>query len=319
MAGLGAKIADLGSQGGFRTQRATVRIPTNSAGNQLAPVVTVDGNPLPAVWLGPMVVEDGDTVLVQIGGEGGLSTATVLQRLETTAMPPVGTVTVVPAGSTTITVAAGWLGAIPAAFVSTYTPTVGDVVMLLWQGSTPVALGKRSTTPSGNDGGGGSSGGGSSSSGTATIRPVDSGVWDASRGWNNYYDGLWQGAWGSYGPLRGTLWYGSGAAGVQGKTVTGARVYLGARRRAGSYNATIQLQVALHGQSTRGGYPANTTGAIGFDIPPSWPGGWLTLDAGWGAALAAGSGIVLVGGTYAGFNGPAEDAQSGLLELTWRG
>lgn len=321
MSGLDQSIAAAGTGTGVRTRVATVRIPTGSDGAQQAPVVTIDGTAIPVVWLGPTVVEDQDAVLVQINGDGGLSTAIVLDRLTSTAMPQVGTVTAVPSGSQTITVKAAWLGTINAVWVSTYTPKVGDTVMLMWQGSTPVVLGARSSTPAASGpGGGGTGGGGAAGSGVASIRPVEAGVWDESRGgWNSYYgQNLWQGSWGSYGPLRGTLWYGGGAAGVQGKTVTGARVYLGARRRAGNYNANIGLTLALHGQSTRGGNPAPITGGLGFTLPPNWPGGWLTLDTGWGATLASGAGLVMVGGDYIGINGPREDAQSGLLELTWK-
>jgi hypothetical protein len=105
---------------------------------------------------------------------------------------------------------------------------------------------------------------------------------------------------------------------VRGKTITGLRVYLGARRRAGYYNTSVQLQIAAHGQSTRGGSPTAITGQMSFSIPPGWGGGWLALDTGWGDKLAAGGGLFIVGGDYLGINGPGEDAQSGLLELTWR-
>jgi hypothetical protein len=57
---------------------------------------------------------------------------------------------------------------------------------------------------------------------------------------------------------------------------------------------------------------------MSFSIPPGWGGGWLALDTGWGDKLAAGGGLFVVGGDYLGINGPGEDAQSGLLELTWR-
>lgn len=308
------------SQGGTRTMLGTARIVVDQQGVQQSPVVTVGGSVIPVRWAGPVVVEDGDTVLVQIASErGAQATGLVLQRVMETSVPQAGTVKSVPSGSQTITVTALWLGDIACAFVGG-APSVGDTVMLLWQGSTPVAIGKKSTTPTAGGGRdpGGSGGGGQS--GVTTVRAIDSATWDDSRsGWNSYYGAnVWSGQWGSYGPLHGAYFYGGGAAGLAGRTIAGLRIRLGARRRAGNYNAAASLALATHGSSTRGGAPTATGGSGLLSIPVNAGPGWYDLPADWGPRVAAGGGIVFTGGDYLGINGIGEDPESGLLEFTWR-
>ena len=140
---LASMISAEGISAGTRTILGTVK---NRADG--GPVVTVGGSPIKARWLSGTVVNDGDTVLVQITNDaGGQRTSLVLGRVSDTPTPAVGTVTKTPSGAKSITVRAEWLGELEAAYLTTYTPAVGDQVMLIWHGSTPIAMGQRSAPP----------------------------------------------------------------------------------------------------------------------------------------------------------------------------
>ncbi|WP_188043660.1 hypothetical protein [Changpingibacter yushuensis] len=324
-AALAKTIVGSGSLNTTRTALATVSIGVDAAGVKQAPVVTMRGSgvALGCTWLAGTVVEDGDTVLVQIlGADQSPKTGLVLGKVTSSAAPATGVVTAVPSGSATITVTAEWLGSIDCVFVGS-APAVGDTVMLLWQGGQAVCVGKRTTTEStsGTSQSTGSTAGGrgSASSGVTQVRATDSATWTAGYNWNSYFGrAVYQGTWGSTGPSYGCFFYGRGAAGLSSRTVTGLRVWLGPRKRAGYYTSAVQVVFSLHGLRSKSGTPS-LTGAQSVSVPAGFLGGWCSLPASWGDDLAGGAGIAISGPGYAGFAGVGESPQSGLLEFTWKG
>jgi len=179
---LASMISAEGISAGTRPMLGTVQNRANGG-----PVVTVGGSPIKARWLSGTVVNDGDTVLVQITNDaGGQRTSLVLGRVSDTPTPAVGTVTKTPSGAKSITVRAEWLGELDAAYLNTYTPAVGDQVMLIWHGSTPIAMGKRSAPPTAESQWTAPTA--ETRPGFITIRAIDSATWDARQGnrWDTY-------------------------------------------------------------------------------------------------------------------------------------
>lgn len=102
--------------------------------------VNIGGNDWAATRLLDTPVQVGDNVLVlrQAG------TLTVLGPIDSTGRPTGGTVASVPTNSYMIVVTTA-AGPVQAVFPASYTPTVGDAVLLLWQGSQPVAVAQGKT------------------------------------------------------------------------------------------------------------------------------------------------------------------------------
>jgi hypothetical protein len=313
---LASMISAEGISAGTRTMLGTVK---NRADG--GPVVTVGGSPIKARWLSGTVVNDGDTVLVQITNDaGGQRTSLVLGRVLDTPTPAVGTVTKTPSGAKTITVRAEWLGELEAAYLTTYTPAVGDQVMLIWHGSTPIAMGKRSAPPP------------AESQwpvpiaetrpGFITIRAIDSATWDARQGntWDAYKGAsVYQGTSDTRPPYLGTWWYGHGAAILAGRRVTSLRIRLARRKpQIGPASSAIEFRLAPHGLMDRAsGRPTALADAVVATVPPNAGGTWHDLPTAWGPLLAAGGGIFMSGAAYGGVDGVDADPESGLLEAAW--
>ncbi|MDY5151333.1 hypothetical protein R6G85_02375 [Actinotignum urinale] len=290
-----------------------------------APKVFVQGSSvaLQATWLTTVTVSEGDTVAVLISGSGNApKTAIVLDKVETTPAPATGVVTAVPAGSTTVKVDALWRGSVDAGFVGS-APGVGAKVMLVWQGGKPVVLGTITSPQAGNTSSSSASSGVTSgqqtqSSGTCPLRAVDSGSFTIGRGWNPYYrQNLMQGSYGGR-TLQGCWFYGSAGTMLAGAQIANVRMYIAARRRAGNYNANLNLVVSPHNLQAKNSSPAFTSDAVTVTLPPNWGGGWVTLPASWGAMLAQGYGIGIRGGAYGGVTGVGENPSSGLIHVDWR-
>lgn len=278
--------------------------------------VNVDGAAPPAYWPAGYIPTLGDAVRVlMVDGQ-----AQVLGPVIDGQRPGEGTVSGAPSG-----------GVIPVDTVSgtvraRYTgtaPGIGDVVFLDWQMTTPRVLpGIASTAPTPaeilepdappppppSQGG------------TLSVTALDSGTWSSRGVWDSYYGThLTQGSYGGR-SYSGAWFYGDAPGQIQGRNVTALRLRLGGRRRMGSYNAPLNLQIRMHNSRTRpGGEVAHIAGPHVVTLAPNAGPQWVALDPAWGQYIADnGGGISIAGGTYGGVTGIGEDPASGQLQLDWR-
>lgn len=192
--------------------------------------------------------------------------------------------------------------------------TVGTRVALLWQGtqafvlpgtlaaiaSDPLAPGPPTPPPPP-----------ANASGVLGVPALWAGSWRPF-GWEA--GDVRQGAYGSSPSNRGAWFYGGQATQLQGRVVTGIRMYVGPRARVGSYNSAL----TAHFFATTGNSPHDwtpVTGAFDITFPAGWGGGWVDLPHGWGSHLLNGGGIGIQGSPYMGFAG---GTPSGQLEISWR-
>lgn len=282
--------------------------------------VIVGGIPQSCRYLDPTVLADGDPVLVAfMSGAIGQSQAVVLGRTTARPRPGDGSVTAVPGGSSTITVATSE-GNVAARFVASYTPVVGDLVIIDWQSALPTVTGKVGATaapappprppitpPTGPV------------SGTRTFAAIDSATARAGGGWNSPSgQNLTQGSWGGV-AYAGAWFYGTAPSSLAGRTITGARLLVGARRRIGTYNATILLNLYAHNSTARPGGDVNrVTGPFTIQLAPNDPGGWVNIPIAFAQQVVAGGGIGIFGNPYAGVQGRGENPASGTLAIDWR-
>lgn len=237
----------------------------------------------------------GDKVLVAREGKNAWAVAKVAGRN----MPPQGTVATVPPGSAQIGVTVdGVTYQLP--YLASYSPTVADVVAILW----------------GASGEGGVVVGQLASSGTIAPAPVggsppatptappsaptggarDFAAIDSSQfrngGWGKAGDrNVYQGNWG-YGDNKGAWFYGTTPRDFigTGATVTACRVRVS--RKSGGDHGAQAVHLYLHGSATKpGGDVTRTLGptdvSVGIgesawvDLPTSWGSRSSITPAGW--------------------------------------
>jgi hypothetical protein len=282
--------------------------------------VNVNGNNIPASYSDPIVVAVGDAVSVDlVTGATGQSEAVVTGRLTLTPRPATGTVTTVPVSSPTITVTGTDNVAYTATFVSSYTPTVNDLVILAWNAAAPTVTGKVGATaapppppppvappppPA--------------STGWNTYPATDSATM-ATYGWDTYAGGGGNVYTGTYGEtVHGAWWYAGSPKALAGRTITRIRFTLGARRPGGAYNAPATIYFYTHNSTRRPAGDITLTGSsYAVTIPANSGQRTFDLPATMGAALLAGGGIAISGGDYSGYNGRLADAASGKITLYW--
>jgi hypothetical protein len=315
VANLSNLIAKIPGGGVTRTQGVMVL-----AGGALA--VNVWGNVIPARYADPLVVNAGDTVVVDLmAGPTGQAEAVVSGKLTAAPRPGTGTVTTVPPASATITVTGTDGTAYTAYFVSSYTPTVNDNVILAWNAATPTVTGKVGATPT-------PAPPPSpvapppppSSTGTSTYAATDSGAWSSSYGWDNWAGGggnVFEGG-SAYGASNNGAWFYAGSPGeLAGRTITRIRFNTGARRSVGSYNSAVTVNFYAHTSPNKpGGDVSRTVGPTGISIPPGFN-GTIDLPLSFAPVLQAGGGIAIAGEPYTGFNGRNTQPDSGLLTIDW--
>lgn len=288
--------------------------------------VNVNGNILPASYSDPVVVAVGDAVVVDIVTTArGQSEAVVTGRLTLTPRPATGTVTTVPVGSQTISVTGADSVVYGATFVSSYTPTVNDIVILAWNASAPTVTGKVGTTgtppppppppvvvpvippPA------------PPQTGVSTYPATDSSSY-GTYGWDSYAGGggnIYAGT--TYGAVNGAWFYGGSPQALAGRTITRVRFTLANRRAAGNYNSAVNIVFQLHTSARR---PAGNVTGTGSTYTVNIRAGWTTatfdLPAAWGAGILAGDGITATTASdYAGFDGRLTNPSSGKIALTW--
>lgn len=313
------EVSRSGDRPGARLTAGTVKRDSSTGDLQ----VTVEGVPMAAAWLDGLVLSPGDTVVVAtMRAREGQSSALVLGKSHNKPRPGEGQVTEVPASSPTISVSADG-ETYSARFLATYTPVVGDNVMLLWQGSMPVVLGEVGVvpappppdvpepTPDAPPE--------PKESGVESYPSTDTGTFDVGNGvWSRYYGShIMQGTSSGY-TSQGTWFYGNAPTTLSGRTITRFRFKIPSRRHAGNYNSSLTLHFYLHNHRTRAGAPPRVAGPHDVSIPPRYAGGWVDLPVGWGQAIAdSGGGISIYGDPYGGVTGRYEDPSSGQLELHW--
>lgn len=309
-------LASEGAQAGTRTMLGTVRTPASGP-----PVVTVGGSPIRARWLSGITAADNDTVLVQIAKDSsGQAVGIVLGVAMESPAPLVGTVTAVKAGVRTIQVKAGWMGEISAAYVTTYSPTVGDEVTLIWQGSHPIALGARSAKlPAGSDWQQPTP---PPDAGTGlTMRAIKSSTWDEqTNSWDSYAASDLIFGPGARGQSIGLWAYGAAGQPAQGKAVNSVRLKVPLRLSAyGKAGNQVQATLAPTEPLVDGERPRLVAGQTKkLTLPASYEGDWVDLPSEWGAMLAVGGGIcVYDASSHGGLAGIESDPESGLVKMTW--
>ena len=297
--------------------RAGKVITVDATGNV---TVNVDGVNLTALSLPGVPLQPGD--LVKVLQQGG--TFQVICLVFTHTLPVSGTVASVPAGASTITVTTS-IGSVACQWLASYTPTVGDTVMIAWLGSTPLALGKLGATPapappppppsqpapppS------------TSSTGTTSFAAVSSGTYRS--GWldNSITNGnVMQGDYG-YGPNDGA-WFTGGKphSTLAGATVTDCKIWL-KRDYGGSYAAqTVHLERVANNTRPSGALSfdsAHATDSIALAVGQY---GWFDVPNSIAQALvdSGGSLGVTSADPYVRLFGTQNDSRAGLLRISWR-
>jgi hypothetical protein len=310
----------LAGRDGSRTTRYTGTVVVASDGSL---AVNVAGSVISALIVDPVVVAPGDSVIVDVvGGPRGQSAAWVIGRLSSVFRPPQGVVKTVPVGSTTITVTAGGADVV-AGFVESYTPTVGDQVILSWDAAKPTVLGK-----TGSSAAAGSSEPGVAppppppQTGTSSYSATASDTYWEPGGWGSWAGGgshVYQGSYGS-GPVTGAWFYGGATAELAGRTIKRIRFTLGPRRPVGASSSQVAVHIRTHTSANRpGGNVTFGSGSAVGDIPadPYQGAREYDLPLSFAPDLQAGGGIAIYGDPYAGFGGVLARADSGLLIIDW--
>lgn len=286
--------------------------------------LSVDGLVQSARWLQGYVPTAGDAVaFIVTRDQDGQSSNLVLGRVAATSspvLPDEALVIVVPASSATITVAIDGTS-YTAKFVGP-APAVGDRVLLEHRRSMIYVVGKVGTTaapappepppappappPT------------SPTTGTASFGAIDSATARVGSGWNSPSgQTVIQGTYGGV-SYAGAWFYGTAPSSLAGRTLTGARVYLAARRRMGSYNDPVVIHLYAHTSTSRpGGDVSRVVGPHDVTLPSGWGGGWVDIPTSLAAQVVAGGGLGIAGSPYAGVSGRGDDPQSGALSIDW--
>lgn len=313
-----AGIAGLIPGGGARRHRAVV---VSDGAGGLA--VNVGGNVIPCSFLDPLIATIGDAVNVELfHGPQGQAEAVVTGRLIDTARPGTGTVKTVPVGSNTITVTGTDGVDYTAYFLGSYTPTVGNIVMLTWQAGNPIVTGKLNVTPK------------PVSSNTQPVAPppapaatgyntyaaTDSGSYSGGL-WESYRGGggaVYQGGASYGGPANGAWFYGGSPSQLAGRTITAIKLDLPPRLAVGNYTAPVTVHLYAHDSTNRpSGDVSRVLGPYDITVPAG--GGALTYDipAAWGATIVGGGGVAIYGEAHAGFPGRLQVPSSGKIRMYW--
>jgi len=263
------------------------------------------------LWAGDYTPVEGDPVmlLAQSGMAYVLGPASMAPRSDTGTIAGAPGLGRVPVTVGSVTYSARYIG----------TPgSIGDLVMLAWQGSVPWLVGTAGVdtsivTPTPGD----PTPPMATTSGTLHMPAAQSGSYRAADGWGRpgsrgsmSLNAVVQGtAPGSSYAYSGSWFYGSQANQLAGATLDAVRLRIGPRLEIGSYNAALAMHV-YDGSRTIGPYD--------FTLAAHFGGGWIgTLPGGIYAAIAAGGGISITGSPYLGIAGLDVDPASGQLDVDW--
>jgi hypothetical protein len=284
---------------------------------------------LEARWLDPIQPLQGGKIIIDITNDGmGQSTALVIGGYTDQPRPSTGAILAV--GVTDIIFTGEEGGAYSTdRFINPYVDGApprlvyapGDQVYLTWDAAAPTILGIIPAVatvyvapPPGPTG--------TTSGETALIATATDtygvggwGRWATStRGGEDVYTGT-QGGY----TVTGAWFYGAAKPELAGKTITRIRFKVPARLNVGSYNAAVNINIYAHNSGSRpGGDVSRVAGPAVVGIGAGSGGGYIDLDvATFGPHLAAGGGISIAGGSYAGFNSRLDDPESGKILMNW--
>lgn len=304
--------------GAGRTLSGTVTA-IDSSGNV---TVNVAGAILTGLIMLSAPVRVGDQVTIT--AQGG--TYRIIGPAVTKVLPSSGTVTAVPSNSSVITVSTS-LGSLSLPWNAAYTPTVADVVRILWLDSqTGWVLGKDGKTGTPTDGG--SPGGGEAvapppaptiTTGTITV-PASSSAYYLGSKW--YSGDVRQGTLpiAPSSPYTGAWFYnGKVRASLAGATVTRAQIWLNLMA-----NLTTTGAAAVHlirvANNTRPG------GALTFDTGNTYDASLKEGQSGWfDIPITFAQALVDAGGSIGIHNNPGlvlagldTSGSAGALKITWQ-
>lgn len=277
--------------------------------------VNVNGAELSLPWPAGYIPTAGDLVSVDIVDGRGRVTGPVIRG---TTRPLMGTAGTAAGGLVPVTTDAG---EVSARYMGT-APVAGSLVRVDWQSTQawifPGAVAaldseapaSGATPPSAPP---------STGSGTLPVPALASGTWSSVGVWDSYYGtNVTQGAWGGR-SYTGAWFYGTKPSQLRGKTITAARIRLGARVRQGNYNAALTLNLYRHTSNSRpSGDVSRVAGPHALVLPVNAPAGWHDIPVAWAQAVVnSGGGFGVAGGSYGGVLGIADDASSGQLALAW--
>lgn len=307
-------------------------IPGGSAHSRLGTVITVsgerkvnvDGSILTCTWADPMIVDDGDPVNVEFRNSGnGGAKAHVSSRAASQPRPRTALVTQVPVGAATIRVQANGVSYDAEPVGGSY--SAGDYVHLDWGAGRPRVIGRVSqaeaatspivTAPPPALPQGPRSGYQSRTAlASRTLRPVS--------GWGSWAeDGamVYQGNFEGRGDLTGAWFYGDRFTNMAGRTITRVQFKTGQRLNVGASTAPVVFSFYAHTNSSEPSGDTNRVlGPFQWTAQPGQGPTRIDLPVEFGAVLAAGGGISIYGGAYAGMQGVTPiSPESGSLILDW--
>ncbi len=213
-------------------------------------------------------------------------------------LPSTGKITAVAAPLATVT---AWLKSYTIAYLSSYTPTVGDDVDITWSADGGRIMGRASALAT-------APGSGTNPvSGPQLFHPppftaIDSGSRGSSWFTNDVYASDSNiGAW----------FYGSKVADTipDNAAILASRIYLNPRQVQGN-----KPNLGYHGAATKPGGALSVLSAS----PLNATSGWVDIPVGLIAAIIAGGGIGFNHGGYNIFRGTAADGLSGALDITYQ-
>lgn len=315
---------------GLNNRDGVVLLPGTISREGTSWIVTHNNSKVDAVWC-QFQPRSGACLLAVAKSSTGQETTYVLSTTdsvpynESTSGAQTGTVSSYSAGTqfalVRLHLAAGQpVRNVAARVTSQYTPAVNDVVMLVWQNSEAWMIGRVNGTY------------------TATVPsavpyqvstpapPVKGAVshyppqhvltWTNTEKWaqrigGNSYTGTHEGV-----ENTAYFFYGNDTVALASRTVTDAKLFLGARESVGSFQSSMTINLWRHDgvYPVQDSQPSLVDGPFPFSIPAGWSGGDLTLPQSFADTLKAGGGIAIQGSPYAGFAGAGG---SGNLRVRW--
>jgi hypothetical protein len=265
-----------------------------------------------------LAVDAGDSVVVMRQDDWMVVVGAVTQWL-----PPHGTVT--GSTATAVTVSVPGHGSVTLPFLASYSPTNGDVVAIMWHGTTRhgVVVGKLSTSPTTQEVPAPKPNPplpqprtGTTTFPARSVGTYRSGTWrtdangDVIQGTAPGYPGANEGAWFYHGAIKQTL---------SGATVTAASIYLG--RTSGGVYAGQACHLQRVTNNTRPGGALTFSGAVDDVSLAVGQTGWFSISTAIVQALVTSGGSIGIrapSGPYMRMYGLSKSSSAGALRISWR-